>query len=991
METSPNISEDFLWQKQRSSNIPLCIYSGGCSSLAPYFSAGAAIVLVAAAAGIVYTIQRKFYVCHSLVERGTLEDYIHAYLTVAPENLIDISYGREYPNGTTIGDIYSMGMVMYHILFRLAPYERTTLSPKEVIDQVRQHNLKPILENTLPEEKPLVDAMEQCWQKNLDLRPRLRQLAQVVSTVFQASQGNLIDQMRRMNEKHALNLEKLVTQRNAELAQAREQTERLLNEMLPPSIAAQLKEHKSVEPRSYDSATVLFCQLVDFSTVLSKFPPDQVIDFLNQVFSTFDTIIRNHDAYKVETTGETYMVASGVPNENENRHVFEISEVAMEFREVSYTYKSINFPDWKLQLRIGYHCGPIAAGVIGIKAPRYCLFGDTVNFASRMQSNAAPNQIQMSESTALLLMGVSKYKLTKRGIVKVKGKGEVNTYWLNEWRSNEGQNPLDGSGGGRLLQEPLIPPRTSQLRSPIPTRESSAMLGLELLNDAIITTTTQAEQRTKEQTSINEYWLSPVHRFTMRELAAELLKRNHSVTWLEYGLRPHDSILLPKGVEEIFLRIENAPRVTALLTPKGKIQLTSNSQLWQENFWEPVEKTNGWLASLDLCRAVLKEHKNAFDKLVQREFAAVVIDDLYNPCALLHVGLQKSLFVYWSMTGLRTESAWANQSPSPPSYIPVPGTGLTDELGFWSRIYNLFAYLRELYIHQHLILRRMDKLFEKNYPNKVPESFAIERNASINFVNNPPIFDFARPYMPRVNFVGGLHCRNQSKNKWADTKLAQFINNSNEERGFIIITGGFTIQWANAPKDVIVTHPKCKGHLSHGGLNSVIESVWHGTPIIGWPLTATAKDNLLRVTARQAGLMIEQKRPTEKQFLSAFKRIYIKFYKEEMLVFQDMLIDVPYTELNHSAFWVEFIVRHQEVPHARSGADDLNIFQYFLVDVTLFLIGCTLLSIWLLLNLLKLTVRLLCWTIIYLKCCVIPNKSKKSVIEKKDPIAKKKD
>ncbi|CAK5084559.1 unnamed protein product [Meloidogyne enterolobii] len=475
---------------------------------------------------------------------------------------------------------------------------------------------------------------------------------------------------------------------------------------------------------------------------------------------------------------------------------------------------------------------------------------------------------------------------------------------------------------------------------------------------------------------ISPSWLSPVHRFTMRELAAELLKRNHSVTWLEYGLRPHDSILLPKGVEEIFLRIENAPRVTALLNPKGKIQLTSNSQLWQENFWAPVEKTNGWLASLDLCRAVLKEHKNAFDKLVQREFAAVVIDDLYNPCALLHVGLQKSLFVYWSMTGLRTDSAWANQSPSPPSYIPVPGTGLTDELGFWSRIYNLFAYLRELYIHQHLILRRMDKLFEK---------------------------------------------------------LSQFINNSNEERGFILITGGFTIQWANAPKDVIenllgairemndtrfvwqyngpalqnppsnlftlewlpqqqlLAHPKCKGHLSHGGLNSVIESVWHGTPIIGWPLTATAKDNLLRVTARQAGLMIEQKRPTEKQFLSAFKRIYIKFYKEEMLVFQDMLIDVPYTELNHSAFWVEFIVRHQEVPHARSGADDLNIFQYFLVDVTLFLIGCTLLSIWLLLNLLKLTVRLLCWTIIYVKCCVIPNKSKKSVIEKKDPIAKKKD
>lgn len=143
-----------------------------------------------------------------------------------------------------------------------------------------------------------------------------------------------------MNEKHALNLENLVAQRNAELAGAREETERLLHEMLPPSIAKQLKvrvvgggtEGTKAPPNGIcEGATIGGAALVrlghgavlsvgeadqhkahksvpsdqvDFSTVLSKFPPTQVVDFLNQVFSTFDNIIRNHDAYKVETTGE---------------------------------------------------------------------------------------------------------------------------------------------------------------------------------------------------------------------------------------------------------------------------------------------------------------------------------------------------------------------------------------------------------------------------------------------------------------------------------------------------------------------------------------------------------------------------------------------------------------------------------------------------------------------------------------------------------------
>uniref|UniRef100_A0A8R1HMR1 UDP-glucuronosyltransferase n=1 Tax=Caenorhabditis japonica TaxID=281687 RepID=A0A8R1HMR1_CAEJA len=332
------------------------------------------------------------------------------------------------------------------------------------------------------------------------------------------------------------------------------------------------------------------------------------------------------------------------------------------------------------------------------------------------------------------------------------------------------------------------------------------------------------------------------------------------------------------------------------------------------------------------------------------------------------------------MTSLRTESAWANQSPSPPSYLPVAGTGLTDELTFAQRVYNVAAYLRELYVHQHVVQPRIDAVFQKYYPG-VESAFEIERNASINLVNTPPIFDFSRPYMPRVNFVGAIHCR---KAQELSQELSSRIATSTD--GFVVLSTGFTVQWnrapshirrayldtfkslpnllfiwqydadqlADLPSNVIVKpwlplqdllgHPQCRCHVSHGGLNSVIESVYHGVPVVGVPLTSRGYDNLLRITARDSGVLIEKDEFGADTLTAAIKEVVgNEKYKNEMLIFQDMVIDVPYTELYHAAFWVEFIERHQEVPHARSGADRLNFLQYFLVDVIaffLFVIYC---------------------------------------------------
>uniref|UniRef100_A0A0N5AF60 glucuronosyltransferase n=1 Tax=Syphacia muris TaxID=451379 RepID=A0A0N5AF60_9BILA len=486
----------------------------------------------------------------------------------------------------------------------------------------------------------------------------------------------------------------------------------------------------------------------------------------------------------------------------------------------------------------------------------------------------------------------------------------------------------------------------------------------------------------------------PVHRYTMRYLAAELIQRKHEVTWFEYGLNEPE-VTLPSGIKEIFHKVSLPNRkVYDLYLYRNH---TTYKSIWFDDFNYDVEQTSAWLFSIDLCKQVLETKKAEFDALVAEHFDAVIVDDLYNPCGLLYVGLQKSLFIYWSLTALRTESAWANQSPSPPSYLPVPGTGLTDELNFWERSYNMASYIKALYIHQHLILRRIDSLFKKYYPDQVPDSFYIERNASLNFINTPPIFDFARPYMPRVNFVGGLHCR---KPKPLNGELAAFVDAADDEHGIILFTTGFTAQWSLAPETVVnaflsafaekslirfiwqyngkipknippnvymrnwlpqqdlLGHPKMKAHISHGGLNSVIESIWHGVPIIGFPLTARGYDNLLRVEARSAGFILPTKNVTKELIVAAINSIYHLKYKEEVLVFSDMLTDVPYSELNHSVFWVEFVQRHQEVPHARSGADHLNVLQYFLVDVIIFLLCMSILILIVAFYSLKMFIRL---------------------------------
>lgn len=212
---------------------------------------------------------------------------------------------------------------------------------------------------------------------------------------------------------------------NEQLSIEQEKSERLLLNILPESIAEQLKEGQRNIANGFAEATILFADIVGFTKLSERISPTQLVNLLNEIFSAFDKLSDEYGLEKIKTIGDAYMVVGGIPKSRSD-HAEAIAEMAIAMQQEVIKFNAKHKAE--LSIRIGINTGPVVAGVIGTKKFIYDLWGDAVNTASRMESHSLPGCIQVTESTYQSLQG--KYRLEERGVIQVKGKGEMMTYFL---------------------------------------------------------------------------------------------------------------------------------------------------------------------------------------------------------------------------------------------------------------------------------------------------------------------------------------------------------------------------------------------------------------------------------------------------------------------------------------------------------------------------------------------------------------------------------
>ncbi|XP_055389868.1 UDP-glucosyltransferase 2 [Condylostylus longicornis] len=468
------------------------------------------------------------------------------------------------------------------------------------------------------------------------------------------------------------------------------------------------------------------------------------------------------------------------------------------------------------------------------------------------------------------------------------------------------------------------------------------------------------------------------HKIPFWELSRGLINRGHNITFLN-GFTPDFSL---NGLHEI--------------TPSGLVDYIHNYTNWdllgaRMAGKMPVSAWDVLRYPFQSCEAMLEDEETK--ELLYRTFDLAILDGAFPECALGLVYKLKIPFMFINTVAFYTGALSVAGNPTPFSITPAFYAPISDNMNFLERISNAGMIMFAYFMHKFVAMPPVHMILKQNLGMDVPHPYEIGKNVSFILQNGHFSVTYPRPFLPNVAEVACIHCKPA---KPLPKDLEDFVNSSGDT-GFIYISMGSSVKAANMPEKLrkllvktfarlpyhvlwkwessitsmhdlptniklrrwlpqqdILGHKKLRAFITHGGLLSMFESVYHGVPIVSIPVFCDHDANAFKAELDGYALVLKLEQLTSDQLYRAINRIiHDPKYKENAKIRQKMLLDQRTTPLETAVYWTEYVLRHKGAYHLQSPGRNLNWIQYYLVDIVLTLVAAVILLIFILKRLLK--------------------------------------